>query len=95
MSRFFESPIGRVIDEHLRQSIAAMEAMCLCGIPPIVAVGHEVCRIHPGITDTQRKLVGKRIKSIIGEFGWVVIRRGLPVPVQCGFKKGTSYARPE
>lgn len=90
---FKASPNGLAVGEILNHRDWQIEMVCLAkhGLTPAQAVGAEIQRRVGTLDDTQKQQVGRWIKEIMAEKGWIPDAKGARVAKGNLFSRATTY----
>ncbi len=98
MARFEDfkaSDRGRAVAGILLDRDWQIEMVCLAkhGLPPAQAVGAPIAERVGDLGDTERQHVGRWIRDILAEKGWVVASKGARVAPGNLFARAALYRR--
>lgn len=92
---FRSSAKGKIVGDVLSEHDWQVEMICLAkhGLPPAQAVGAELAQRLGSLDDTEKQHVGRWIKAILGERGWVPSTKGARVAPGNLFSRASLYRR--
>lgn len=92
LKAFQQSQDGQVLAPILTRPdmVLAMEKASMAARPAAEAVGSAIASAVGSLTDTQKKLVGRWIREVLGARGWRPLRKADVKPGNF-FRRGTVY----